>query len=88
MLKMGMLLAVLIHPWDIRRLLAEEASQPYAALEKAVLDGKDIHMILDLSICKLEGTGTPAPPDTRTPAFRCLHDPKSTDCILDVAFHS
>lgn len=40
---------------------AAEANHAYAKLENAVLDGKDIHMALDLSKCVVKGSDKPGP---------------------------
>jgi hypothetical protein len=40
---------------------ATDVNQDYSALQKAVLDGKDIHMILDLSACMVHGSDRPGP---------------------------
>jgi hypothetical protein len=47
--------------WDARSATAEELNQDYAALERAVLDGKDVHMVIDLSACLVHGTDKPGP---------------------------
>jgi hypothetical protein len=45
--------------WDARKATADEVNQDYAALERAVLDGKDVHMAIDLSACLVHGTDKP-----------------------------
>jgi cell division protein FtsB len=40
---------------------AIEVNQNYTELQKAVLDGKEIHMILDLSTCKVRGSDKAGP---------------------------
>jgi hypothetical protein len=40
---------------------AIEVNQNYTELQKAVLDGKEIHMILDLSACTVRGGDKPGP---------------------------
>ncbi|MEJ0094686.1 MAG: VirK family protein [Methylocella sp.] len=56
----GVLLAGLASFGVIRDAAATDA-QNYAELEKAVLDGKDIRMTLDLSKCLVHSTEKPGP---------------------------
>jgi VirK protein len=56
---------------------APAENQSYADFEKAVLDGKDIRMTLDLSNCAVEGTDKPGPSirgSARLDAFMVLED--------------
>jgi hypothetical protein len=48
-------------PWDAGNVAADELNQDYAALERAVLDGKDVHMVIDLSACLVHGTDKSGP---------------------------
>jgi hypothetical protein len=52
---------VLSAPCGVGTAAATDVNQDYTALQKAVLDGKDIHMILDLSACVLHGGDKPGP---------------------------
>jgi hypothetical protein len=47
-------------PWQ--KAVADEPNHDFAALEKAVLDGKDFRMVIDLSACQVHGTDKPGPP--------------------------
>lgn len=44
------------------RAVAAPAQQNYVELEKAILDGKDIRMTLDLAKCLVHGSDKPGPP--------------------------
>jgi hypothetical protein len=55
-------LATLLNPWNGRLAAADEPNPDYAALQKAVLDGKDVHMVIDLSACQVHGTDKSGPP--------------------------
>jgi hypothetical protein len=52
---------VLAGPCGVGTAAATDVNQNYSALQKAVLDGKDIHMILDLSACVVHGGDKPGP---------------------------
>lgn len=54
-------LVILSGVWGARRATADEFNPDYAALRKAVLDGKDIRMVVDLSACQVHGTDKPGP---------------------------
>ena len=54
--------AILFNPLSSHRAIADEPNPDYAALEKAVLDGKDVHMAIDLSVCQVHGTDKSGPP--------------------------
>ena len=54
-------LAVLLNPWSGRHATADEPNPDYVALQKAVLDGKDVHMVVDLAACQIHGTDKPGP---------------------------
>jgi hypothetical protein len=59
---MGIMSAVaLFNPLSSHRAIADEPNLDYAALEKAVLDGKDVHMAIDLSTCQVHGTDKSGP---------------------------
>ena len=47
-------------PWH--KAVADEPNHDFAALEKAVLDGKDFRMVIDLSACQVHGTDKSGPP--------------------------
>jgi hypothetical protein len=49
-------------PWQMREAVADEANPDFTALERAVLDGKDFRMVIDLSACQVHGTDRPGPP--------------------------
>jgi hypothetical protein len=55
-------LTAMMSPWDMRRAVADEANPDAAALEKALLDGKDVRMVIDLSACHVHATDTSGPP--------------------------
>jgi hypothetical protein len=55
-------LVVLSSPSDSRRAIADEVNQDYSALKEALLDGKDIHTLIDLSLCRVHGTDKAGPP--------------------------
>jgi hypothetical protein len=40
---------------------ADEPNLDYVALQKAVLDGKDVHMVIDLAACQVHGTDKAGP---------------------------
>jgi hypothetical protein len=58
----AIVLTAMASPWDARRAAADEPNQDFAALEKAVLDGKDVRMVIDLSACQVHGTDKSGPP--------------------------
>jgi hypothetical protein len=47
--------------WDMHQAAAVETNPDVAAFEKALLDGKDVRMVIDLSACEVHGTNTPGP---------------------------
>jgi hypothetical protein len=48
---------------SVHRVAANELESPaYAALNRAVLEGKEFRMLLDLSACQVHGTSTAGPP--------------------------
>jgi hypothetical protein len=49
-------------PWPMQQAVADEPNHDFAALEKAVLDGKDFRMVIDLSACQVHGTDKSGPP--------------------------
>jgi len=49
-------------PWDTRHAAADEPNRDYTAFEKAVRDGKEIRMVIDLSACQVHGTDKSGPP--------------------------
>jgi hypothetical protein len=59
--KLGVALALLASFCDFRDGAAADVNHDYAELEKAVLEGKDIRMTLDLSTCLVHGTEKPGP---------------------------
>lgn len=60
---LGMLTLVFLwSPDDSHRVIAEEVNQDYSALKIALLDGKDIHTSIDLSMCRIHGTDKSGPP--------------------------
>lgn len=54
-------LVVLLNLWSGHYTAADEPNPDYAALQKAVLDGKDVHMVLDLAACQVHGTDKAGP---------------------------
>jgi VirK protein len=58
----GMVLMAVGSAWAMRTAVADEPNHDFAALEKAVLDGKDFRMVIDLSACQVHGTDKPGPP--------------------------
>jgi VirK protein len=54
-------LVVLLNVWSGRHAAADEPNPDYAALQKAVLDGKDVHMVIDLAACQVHGTDKAGP---------------------------
>jgi len=48
--------------WHAREAVADELNQDLVALEKAVLDGKDFRMVIDMSACQVHGTDKSGPP--------------------------
>jgi hypothetical protein len=70
-----------------RQAAAGEAHLDFAALERAVLDGKDLRMVIDLSACRVHDTDVPGPPvrgSIRFDAYMIEHD----DTIAFSATHS
>jgi VirK protein len=57
----GILLVVLFNLGSGYRATADEPNPDYAALQKAVLDGKDVRMVLDLAACQVHGTDKAGP---------------------------
>ena len=55
-------LVFLSSPRDSRRAVAEDVHRDYSALKQALLDGKDIHTLIDLSMCQVHGTDKSGPP--------------------------
>jgi hypothetical protein len=55
-------LVFLSSPRDSRRAIAEDVHRDYSALKQALLDGKDIHTLIDLSMCQVHGTDKSGPP--------------------------
>ncbi|MET1028751.1 MAG: VirK family protein [Dongiaceae bacterium] len=62
MLGLGIVLTTLASFGDIRDAVAADANQTRDALEDAVLAGKDIRVVLDLSQCHVHGTDKSGPP--------------------------
>ena len=54
-------LVVLLNPWSGRHATADEPNPDYLALQKAVLDGKDVRMVVDLAACQVHGTDKAGP---------------------------
>ncbi|WP_043162577.1 VirK family protein [Bradyrhizobium sp. Ai1a-2] len=54
-------LAVLFDLGSGHHAAADEPNADYAGLQKAVLDGKDVHMVLDLAACQVQGTDKAGP---------------------------
>jgi hypothetical protein len=54
-------LVVLLNLWNGRDAAADELNLGYAALQKAVLDGKDVHVVIDLAACQAHGTDQAGP---------------------------
>lgn len=57
-----LILAVLSSPSDSHPAIADGVNQDYSALKKALLDGKDVRTLIDLSMCGVHGTDKPGPP--------------------------
>jgi hypothetical protein len=55
-------LVTLLNPWNGRHAAADEPNPDYAALQKAVLDGKDVRMVIDLAACQVHGAEKAGPP--------------------------
>ncbi len=75
LIKLGVALALVVVGGSCNAALAE--NQGYADFQKAVLDGKDIRMTLDLSNCAVQGTDKPGPSirgSARVDAFMVLED--------------
>jgi VirK protein len=49
-------------PWLVHSATADELSPDFVAFEKAVLDGKDFRMVIDMSACQVHGTDKSGPP--------------------------
>jgi hypothetical protein len=47
--------------WSGCLFASDEPNPEYAALQKAVLDGKDVHMTIDLATCQLHGANQAGP---------------------------
>ena len=60
-LGLGIVLATLTGFGDMRDAAAADANQTHDALEEAVLAGKNIQMVLDLSQCQVHGTDKSGP---------------------------
>jgi hypothetical protein len=58
----SLVLAVLSSPTDSHLASADEVNQDYAALQKALLDGKEVRTLIDLSMCRVRGTDKSGPP--------------------------
>jgi len=54
--------AILFSPLSSHRAIADEPNPDYAALEKAVLDGRDVRMVIDLSACQVHDSDKSGPP--------------------------
>jgi VirK protein len=55
-------LVVLFNLWSSgHHAAADEPNPDYVALQKAVLEGKDVHMVIDLAACKVHGTDKAGP---------------------------
>jgi hypothetical protein len=54
--------AILLNPLSGRHASANDPDPDYAALQRAVLDGKEIRMVLDLSACQVQGSDKSGPP--------------------------
>jgi hypothetical protein len=54
-------LAALSSPMDRYRANADEINQDYTALQKALLDGKDVRTVIDLAMCRVHGTDKSGP---------------------------
>ena len=71
--------AIIFNPLSSHRAIADESNPDYAALEKAVLDGKDVHMVVDLSACQVHGTDKSGPPIKGSRRFDgCMIQPDGT----------
>ena len=80
-------LAVLSSPRDSRRAIADEVNQDYSVLKKALLDGKDVHTLIDLSMYRVHWTDKSGPPVKGASRFD-LYDPSGrNDCVRDGPFH-
>ncbi len=62
MFGLGIALATLAGFGEIRDAVAADENQTHDALEDAVLSGKNIQMVLDLSQCHVHGTDKSGPP--------------------------
>jgi hypothetical protein len=49
-------------PWQVHKAIADELNPDFVAFEKAVLDGKDFRMVIDMSACQVHGTDKSGPP--------------------------
>jgi hypothetical protein len=47
--------------WSGRLATADEFMSDYDALNKALTDGRDVRMVIDLSACQIHGTKTSGP---------------------------
>jgi hypothetical protein len=58
----GIISMAVCGPWQMHGAVADELNQDFAAFEKAVLDGKDFRMVIDMSACQVHGTDKSGPP--------------------------
>ncbi|MBR0739013.1 hypothetical protein JQ581_18930 [Bradyrhizobium liaoningense] len=55
-------LAIVTSFWTHPVIADEPGSADYAALNKAIIDGKELRMLVDLSACQVHGTNAAGPP--------------------------
>jgi hypothetical protein len=55
-------LAIVASFWTRPAIADEPGNADYAALNKAIVDGKEFRMLVDLSACQVRGTGAAGPP--------------------------
>ena len=55
-------LAIVASFWTHPAIADEPGNADYAALNKAIVDGKEFRMLVDLSACQVRGTGAVGPP--------------------------
>ena len=55
-------LAIVASFWTHPAIADDPGNADYAALNKAIVDGKEFRMLVDLSACQVRGTGVAGPP--------------------------